>query len=59
MDHIEGSVGTVELNDRPHVYMPGVFANARAMFALTAAAMERDELLGCALTFDEKAGVAK
>ncbi len=59
MDHIEGSVGTVELNDRPHVYMPGVFANARAMFAITAAAMEREQLLGCALTFDENAGIAK
>jgi len=62
MDHIEGSVGTLELGELPTGYMGGVLGNGRAMLALTADAMERDELLGCAVTFDadpDNYGVAK
>jgi len=60
MDHIEGSVGTLELADLPKGYMGGVLGNGRAMLALTPAAMQRDELLGCAVTFDtDDNGVAK
>ena len=37
MDHIEGSVGTLELGALPKGYMGGVLGNGRAMLALDAA----------------------
>jgi choline dehydrogenase-like flavoprotein len=52
MDHIEGSVGTLEVRDPPRAYM-GTLSNARAMVALTVAAMEREQLLACAFTFED------
>jgi choline dehydrogenase-like flavoprotein len=61
MDHIEGSVGTLEIDALPGAYMGGVFGNARAMIGLTPALMAREQLLACAVTFDAdpKLGVGK
>jgi len=61
MDHVEGSVGTLEIGALPAAYMGGVFGNARAMVGLTPAAMEREQLLACAVTFDAdtKLGVGR
>jgi choline dehydrogenase-like flavoprotein len=60
MDHIEGSVGTLEVRDLPRGYMGGVIANGRAVVTLTPDAMRREQLLGCMVTFDaDDDGVAK
>jgi choline dehydrogenase-like flavoprotein len=52
MDHIEGSVGTVELGAEPTAYLGGVPALFRALWTLTTQAMADEELLGAAFALD-------
>ena len=59
MDHVEGSVGTAGVARPPARVHAGRVRKRPRMFTLTAAAMKREELLGCALTFDDNMGVAK